>query len=265
MLKCLVAFAMLSIIPAAPAAAAKFAVTLTGTVLFSAAGSPDPVVGLAFGTGDLFTGRWRVDLDAATPFDVPLAGLSGLQRVYAFAVSGGVMTIAGAGGTTRFTQSAASRGAVVVLDNYAVTGPVRLDQVSIIDGARFEGGLVKTYDSSGGVPPDAFLRSISFGKNLVGFVTAPPNLVSSLERPNFAAILASAAPNVAFFSLSQGTPASAAGMAALPTSNFNIIGPVFSVTAVPEPGSWTLLTIGFGLAGYGMRRRAATQATRATV
>jgi hypothetical protein len=251
---------------ASPALATAFMLSMTGTVQASSpAGSPNPVVGLGFGTGDAFTGRWRIDLDAGTAFDVALVGLNGLQRVYAFSVSQGDMRIAGAGGATRFTQTAASRGAVMVLNNYALPGPARLDQVSLIDGARFDGGLVETYGITGPAPAGTFLRSISFGKNLVGNVTALPGLVTSLDRPDFAAILAGGAPNVAVFSVARGTPLSAAGINDLPISNFSIIGVAFSVNAVPEPGSWAMLIAGFGLVGAAMRRRAATPATAAAV
>jgi len=253
------AVAALAVFVASPAAASAFLVTATGNL--TAVQSANPVTGLGFGNGASVVASWRIDLANSTAVDVTLPTLIGPQRLYIGAVSQGRVRITGAGGVTTLTQTPANFGAILVLNDYiAASSPVlvRVDQVSLTAGTQFAPGFTESYAVSGPNPGDAFLRQINFGTSLSLVGAVPPGLLSSVDRPDFAALLA--IPQLRFFNfaIARGTPANDAAIAALPSSTFVVQAPQLTITAVPEPQSWALLVAGFALTGAALRRRAAT-------
>lgn len=246
---------------AGPAAAAAFRVTATGVLGVAPGGTP--VAGLSFGAGDRVEASWRIDLANSTAVDFSVPTLVGPQRFYVGAVQQGLVRIAGSGGVTTLAQTPVSFGAVLVLNDYIVPGLpalVRIDQVSLTAGPRFAPGFTESYSVAGPNPADVFVRQINFGATMSAVGAVPPMLLTNVDRPDFAALLA--IPQLRFFNfaIARGAPANDAAIGALPSTTFVVAMPQLTITAVPEPGSWALLVAGFALTGIALRRRAATLA-----
>src|SRR5690348_8596701 len=97
---------------------------------------------------------------------------------------------------------------------------------------------------------------------------APPIAEVAFNPPTLAAIIggsgpgnASAPPSVGGAPPSGGgPPANGGGPVSFPTSEPR--EPLTPVSAVPEPGTWATMLLGFGLLGWRLRRRAAAPAAK---
>lgn len=246
---------------AAPVAAKRFEVTAIGTLRQSPA--PNQTLnGLPFGEGSFILGRWTVDIAAGTPVAQTPPGMptTGQARLIPGAVKNGFVSIQSTSGNIDFNQTGDSLGALYALDNVA-GGPGRLlDQLTLTDGTRATpGGLVYglANNSGGFLPPGVFLGSVSFGRSAGGPLDAPPTLLTSFDNLD-PFTLWQAGPVLFGLNFRSGTATTVAEYLALPVRSFsvNTLGVNFQeISAVPEPGSWAMLIIGFGLTGAALRRR----------
>ncbi len=223
---------------------------------------PNPIPGLTFQNGAAVIGSWVIDFGNATITDLSPLGGFGQARLFGGVVRQGTLIVSGSGiNDFAALQNANSLGNIVAI-NDAGANPAqpnaRLDQVTISDGARYSGGLITPYTVQYGLASDIFVRSLTFGRSQSGTNLAPPTLINSVNQPDFASLLSpTGAPYVFAFSLAQGSPANQAGIAALPFLNINATNVNVLVTqlAVPEPMTWTMIIVGFAIAGTGLRLR----------
>ena len=104
---------------------------------------------------------------------------------------------------------------------------------------------------------------------------APPSAELAFNPPTLAAIIGGSGPGNASAPPSMGggsgpgggsppagaaPPASGGGPVSFPTSEPR--EPLTPVSAVPEPGTWATMLLGFGLLGWRLRRRAAAPAAK---
>jgi hypothetical protein len=221
--------------------------------------TPNVLQGATFIDGSTMNARWDVDLPGSTPIDLTLGGGSGQARVYSRAVTNGSIFIAGNGAADSysFDQNGDSFGHILVINDATSVNPIRIDQLTISEQARFSPGFTTGYSRTGGLVPGVFLRSLSFGYSAVGTEAAPPTLVTSVDAPDFAGLLSSRTPNIFSFAIAQGNPNSQLELAMLPTTYFNVSFTSVNIVplGVPEPASWVLLIGGFMGAGSAARSR----------
>jgi len=90
---------------------------------------------------------------------------------------------------------------------------------------------------------------------------APPIAEVAFNPPTLAAIIGGSGPGNASAPPSVGgAPPSGGGPASFPASEPH--EPLTPVSAVPEPGTWATMLLGFGLLGWRLRRRAAAPAAK---
>jgi len=97
---------------------------------------------------------------------------------------------------------------------------------------------------------------------------APPIAEVAFNPPTLAAIIGGSGPGNASAPPSGGgappsgggPPANGGGPVSFPTSEPR--EPLTPVSAVPEPGTWATMLLGFGLLGWRLRRRAAAPAAK---
>lgn len=243
------------LLAAAPAAAASYIITAFGTL--SVAPAANPIGGLPFVTGNSVFASWRVDLGNPGVVNLAPPGSTGTARLYTGTVRNGIVAIGTSSGTVVLSQTVDSLGAILVVDDGSILRPgqptIRFDQAGITDGLRFAPGPTLGYVAAG-LPADVLVRNISFGRSRATINPAVPNLLTSGALPDFGQFI-QAQPHFFSFTLVQGNPTSAAAVAALPTSSFNVFNQQVFVAAIPEPATWALLVIGFGGVGATMRRR----------
>ncbi|TRW14703.1 PEPxxWA-CTERM sorting domain-containing protein [Glacieibacterium frigidum] len=251
------AFGALLLLAATPATAASYVITAFGQ-LVGPPPLPNQIAGLPFANGNAVFGSWRVDLDPGTGVDLPPFGGTGAARLYAGNVRNGVVAVSTSSGMVVLSQTAASLGAILVINDSSLVRPslptLRTDQVNISDGLRFGPGPILGYAASG-LASDVIVRSLGFGK--VQTTTNPvlPGLVTSADLPDLGTFFATG--NYFFsFTLTQGNPQTAGQVGGLPATTFSVVLPQVFVTQVPEPATWALLIVGFGLVGTALRRAA---------
>lgn len=248
---------LLLLLCATPATAASYVIAAFGQLLVPPP-LPNQVAGLPFVTGNAVFGSWRVDLDPSTGVDLAPFGGTGTARLYSGNVRGGVVAVSTSSGTVVLSQTAASLGNVLVVNDSRVVRPslptLRTDQVTISDGLSFAPGPVLGYSVSG-LASNVIVRSLAFGKTRQTVDPALPGLVNSADLPDLGTLFATG-PYLFSFTLTQGNPQTATQAATLPITSFSVLAPQVFVTQVPEPATWALLIVGFGLVGTAMRRAA---------
>ena len=252
--------ALLAATLSAPTSAANYLITVQGTAfaVVPPGGTPIPEIAALNGVG-LFS-QFLVNADLATYNNFGPIGGQGTSAGWTGAVQGGYLLLGG----TVLTSNANDLGTIFLINNGGVpSNPnVRLDQATINSGARFvNNALVKSYDIFG-LPSDIYLQSLAFGRTQTAPTATPPDLVTDPTiRPDFPSYLFAPGTPGPFLSLNfrRGNPTSAQQQATLPVHQlaFSISAlNVETITGVPEPSSWAMLIIGFGLTGAVMRRRA---------
>lgn len=262
--------ALVLVLVASPAAAQRYFVTVGGQLRVTP--SPTPIPELAQFADQGFFASFVVDTRAAT--FVPTGPLSGHgdSGLWNGSVSSGFAAIfAPGGGTVSFSQNASDPGSLFLINDAGVPGTSdrRIDQAVVSSAVtRFSAAgpefLYDQMNSTGfaGLPADVRLGALSFGRSQLATLPALPALLADLGRPDFGALLQSPGGTSPFLSLRfrRGTATNQADWLALPaqslsSSNIGVSVSVIPDQAVPEPASWAMLVIGFGLIGAVVRRR----------
>lgn len=253
--------ALVAVTLSAPASAARYLITVQGTA-FAPAGTIAEVAALA---GSAVFAAFEVDSSLATYTPGLPAGGVGTTALWGGSVQQGAIGIGGVG----LARNGNDFGNIFLVDNGGA-GPAnpngRLDQATISSSARVvNGALVRVYDIFG-LPGDIFLNSLAFGRTRVGDVNNLPTLVTDVtQRPDFPSFLTALGGTNPFMSLQfrRGNPTSPTQIGGLPVQTLSVTNLSFRVqelAGVPEPQSWALLIMGFGLTGAAMRRRRAVAA-----
>ena len=248
---------------ASPASAARYLITVQGTA-FAFAGPPGstPIAEIAVLGGQSVFAAFEVDSALATFTQGGPAGGQGTTALWSGSVQQGGISI---GGLTLLRNSN-DPGNIFLVDNGGVpSNPnARLDQATISSSARvINGALVRNYTAFGLPDNDIYLQSLAFGRTRSGVIGAPPSLVTDVtQRPDFPAYLLAPGGTPAFMSLQfrRGNPTSPTQIAGLPVHSLSVTNLNFQIQilpGVPEPTSWAMLIIGFGLTGAALRRRRA--------
>ena len=246
----------------APATAALQLITFSGTAGVSPSGTP--IAALQQFVGASVVGAFVVDTAAA---GLQLTGPVGGQGESAFlsgAVLGGQVDLFGTNGPVTLLRTGNDFGNIFTINNGGVFGNPnnRLDQMGYTTGARvLSGQFLKPYEIAGNLPPDLFIGSLFFGRTLQGPLADPPAMITDVTTRDFAGVLTGPLGTPLFMNIVfrqgdplingtlTGLPLQAVGVGNLQLNIINIGG------AVPEPSSWAMLIIGFGLVGATLRRR----------
>jgi hypothetical protein len=246
----------------APATAALQLITFSGTAGVSPSGTP--IAALQQFVGSSVVGAFVVDTAAA---GLQLTGPVGGQGESAFlsgAVLGGQVDLFGTNGPVTLLRTGNDFGNIFTINNGGVFGNPnnRIDQMGYSTGARvLSGQFLKPYEIAGNVPPDLFIGSLFFGRTLQGPLADPPAMITDVTTRDFAGVLTGPLGTPLFMNIVfrqgdplingtlTGLPLQAVGVGNLQLNIINIGG------AVPEPSSWAMLIIGFGLVGATLRRR----------
>lgn len=263
--------AIMLALTAMPAAAQQYFVTVTGQL--RVAPSPTPIPELAQFQDQGFFASFIVDTQAAIFAATGPLGGQGDSGFWSGSVSQGFAAIFAPGGTISFSQNGSDPGNLFLVNDAGVPGNPgrRIDQAIISSsvGSFSPAGPAFLYDqmnSTGfaGLPADVRLGALSFGRTQLADLPALPTLLTDLGRPDFGALLQASGGTSPFLSLRfrRGSATNMTDWLALPAqtlSSFNIgVGvSVIPPPAVPEPASWALLVVGFGLVGVAVRRRQA--------
>jgi hypothetical protein len=258
----LAAFAFVS---ATPALAALQLFNFSGTAFLAPSGTP--IAALSQLAGGTVSGAFLIDTQAAGLQLTGPVGGQGEGALLTGAIRGGLVTIAGPGGNATLLSNSNDTGNIFTVNNGGVGGNpnARLDQMGYSSGSRVvAGAIVRPYDLSGTLPADIFLGSLFFGRTQQATLPALPTLISDVTTRDFAGTLLGPVGNSLFLNLvfRQGDP-NGAVLAGLPLQSLsvgNIQLNVTNISAVPEPASWAMLIIGFGLTGAALRRRRAATA-----
>ena len=252
--------ALLAVTLSAPASASKYLITVQGTA-FATVGPPGstPIAEIAALTGSAVLAAFEVDSSLAAFTQGSPAGGFGTTGLWSGSVQQGAIAIGG----VALVRNGNDFGNIFLVDNGGA-GPAnpngRLDQATISSSARVPGVLTKTYDIFG-LPGDIFLNSLAFGRTRVGDINNLPTLVTDVtQRPDFPSFLTAPGGSNPFMSMQfrRGNPTSPTQISALPVHSIQVTNLQFfveEVTGVPEPSSWAMLIIGFGLVGATLRRR----------
>lgn len=252
---------------AAPAMAAQQLVSFTGTAGVSPSGTP--IAALQQFAGATVVGAFLVDTAAAGQQLTGPVGGQGEGALLTGAIIGGQIDLFGSNGPVTLLRTGNDFGNIFTVNNGG-TGPAfpnnRIDQMGYSTGARLlPGQLLKPYDSVGSLPPDLFIASLFFGRTLQGTVASPPALITDVTTRDFGAVLTGPLGSPLFMNIvfRQGDPLVGGSFAGLPlqavgVGNFQLS--IINIGGVPEPSSWALLIIGFGLTGVTLRRRRAVAA-----
>ena len=245
----------------APASAARYLITVQG-MAFAFAGAPGstPIPEVADLGGRSVFALFEVDSANASFTQGGSAGGQGTTALWSGSVQEGGVFI---GGSVTLLRRVSDAGNIFLVDNGGNPSDpnARQDQATISSGARvINGALVQNYAVSG-LPGDIFLSSLAFGRVRTGTIGALPTLVTDVtQRPDFPSFLTAPGGNAPFMSMQfrRGNPTSPTQIAGLPVYSLSVSNLSFQVqelVGVPEPASWAMLIIGFGLTGAAMRRR----------
>lgn len=254
------ALAATSVCAAVPAAAAQQLFTFSGTAFLAPSGTP--IAALSGLAGGNVSGSFIVDTQAAGSQLVGPVGGQGQGALLTGAITGGLVIINGVGGNVTLVRNGNDFGNIFTVDNGGVPGQAarRLDQMGYSTGSRVvSNSIVKPYDLFGTLPPDVFFGSLFFGRTLQATLPELPTLVTDVTTRDFAGTLLGQVGNPMFMQITfrQGNPQGSV-LNGLPLQSLSIGNIQLSVTnigGVPEPTSWAMLIIGFGLTGAAMRRR----------
>jgi hypothetical protein len=247
----------------APATAALQLITFSGTAGVSPSGTP--IATLQQFVGASVVGAFVVDTAAA---GVQLTGPVGGQGEGALltgAVLGGQIDLFGSNGPVTLLRTGNDFGNIFTVNNGGA-GPARpndrIDQSGYSTGARLlPGQLLKPYDIIGNLPPDLFISSLFFGRTLFGPFTTPPEMITDVTTRDFAGVLTGPLGTPVFMNIQfrQGDPTINGTFTGLPQQSVGVgnfqINIINIGGTVPEPSSWAMLIIGFGLVGATLRRR----------
>lgn len=246
----------------APATAALQLITFSGTAGVSPSGTP--IAALQQFVGASVVGAFVVDTAAA---GLQLTGPVGGQGESAFlsgAVLGGQVDLFGTNGPVTLLRTGNDFGNIFTINNGGVFGNPnnRLDQMGYTTGARvLSGQFLKPYEIAGNVPPDLFIGSLFFGRTLQGPLADPPAMITDVTTRDFAGVLTGPLGTPLFMNIvfRQGDPLINGTLTGLPLQAVGVGNLQFNIVniggAVPEPSSWAMLIIGFGLVGATLRRR----------
>ena len=226
--------------------------------------SGTPIAALQQFQGATVVGAFVIDTAAATlQVGGPVGGQGESARLLG-AIKSGQIDIFGTNGPVSLLRTGNDPGNIFTINNGGVPSNPnnRIDQIGYSTGAGFAGGtLFKPYDLFGGnLPPDLFLGSLFFGRSLQGPFDNPPALVTDVTTRDFAGALTGPVGSPLFMALvfRQGDPSINGTLTGLPLQQVSVGSIQLSITnlgVVPEPQSWAMLIIGFGLTGAVLRRR----------
>ena len=255
-----------SITATGPARAANYLITVIGQGVASVPPNGNGGIGAiaALSFNPVFA-QFVVNSGDATYFNSGPINGAGSSAQWLGSVKAGAISI----GPAALVSNSNDFGSIFLIDNI-ITNPAfpnnRFDQATLTSGARFvSGALVKSYDAFN-LPPDVYLQSFALGRTRTGDIVNPPTLVTdTTQRPDFPSYLSAPGGTPVFMSLTfrQGNPTSLQQQAALPGHTISVTNLQFfveTITGVPEPTSWAMLIIGFGLIGATLRRRRAVAA-----
>ena len=262
---------LLAIVTASPAAAVqRFSVFLTGELVQQS--GPNSIPDLPFGTGSTLQAAWDVDMTMASRTALPPSGGTGTAANFGGVITNGVISIASETAILLMFQNARSPGNIFAVDNGSTPPPpipggvpLRFDQLTLSDGALLSpDGLIQRYNLlpvTDNIPAALFLSSLLFGSNQ----NAPsdPSMLTTTETIDPFSVwqFAGAGPQPVFrIQFRLGNPTSPAEFGALPNTRFSLRNTSVFLTPlpnnmVPEPQSWAMLIIGFGLVGTMVRRK----------
>jgi hypothetical protein len=266
MFKVAVSAAVACLVVSAPAMAAQQLFSFTGNAFLAPSGTP--IAALQPFAGATVQGAFLVDTAAASLQLVGPVGGQGQGALLTGAITAGLITINGAGGGITLLSNGNDTGNIFTVDNGGVLSNPnnRLDQMGYSAGSRVvAGSIVRPYDILGALPSDVFFGSLFFGRTLQGPALSPPGLITDVSTRDFAGVLGGPIGNPVFASIvfRQGNP-NGGVLAGLPLQGLSIGNIQLTITnidsGVPEPASWAMLIIGFGLTGATLRRRRALKA-----
>jgi hypothetical protein len=266
----LVPAAVLAIAIGSPAAALqRFNVYLQGELVQQSGANLIP--GLPFTTGSTLQALWEVDLRTPNRITQPPFGGTGTAARFNGAVSGGIITLASETGIMLMFQNTNSLGGILAIDNSSLPPnpqgvSLRADQLTYSDGAGYsQFGPVAPYDIipvTKNIPQGLFVSMMAFGRSQTGLTD--PALLTGTEAIDPFTLWQFPIPgpqplfNIQF---RQGTATTITEANALPTTRFSLRNAIVQVTeitdpaVVPEPSSWAMLILGFGLVGAVARQQ----------
>jgi hypothetical protein len=242
-----------------PAAAQQQLITFTGTSFLAPSGTP--LAGLQFLNGLPMSGSFLIDTQAAGFQPGAPAGGLGTSGFLTGAILAGQINLAG--GAVTLLRNGNDFGNIFTVNDGAVPGQPnrRIDQMGYSTGSRLvAGSIVQPYTIFGPLPPDIFFSSLFFGRTQLADLPQGPQMITDVTTRDFAGVLSGPLGTPPFLSIRfvQGNPAGGV-LAGLPGQQISIGNFQYSITnvggAVPEPASWAMLIMGFGLVGASARRR----------
>ena len=245
-----------------PATAAQQLITFTGLAGVSPSGTP--IAALQQFAGATVVGAFLVDTAAASQQLTGPVGGQGESALLTGAVLGGQIDLAGTNGPVTLLRTGNDFGNIFTVNNGGVGGNPnnRLDQMGYTTGARLvSGSLLKPYEIAGNLPPDLFIGSLFFGRTLQGPLANLPAMITDVTTRDFAGVLTGPLGTPLFLNIvfRQGNPLINGTLAGLPLQAVGVGNLQLNVIniggALPEPSSWAMLIIGFGLVGATLRRR----------
>lgn len=189
----------------------------------------------------------------------------GTWRAYPGAITGFGMTI---GGSNVGLTGAAGR-TLNVVDNVSDPGNTRrIDQLTWSESATFPGGiLTPALTTDAPLATDQFIGNFTFGRTASTTAPTVPAMIDGTAIPALDAVWFNGAPGLFFsFDVRQGPATSTAQSNALPRARLAVAGlqvqavALAEPPAVPEPATWALMILGFGLVGVARRRAGAAAA-----
>ena len=246
-----------------PATAAQQLIVFSGTAGVSPSGTP--IAALQQFVGASVVGAFLVDTAAASQQLTGPVGGQGESALLTGAVLGGQIDLFGTNGPVTLLRTGSDFGNIFTVNNGGVGGNPnnRLDQMGYTTGARLvSGSLLKPYEINGNMlPPDLFIGSLFFGRTLQGPLANPPAMITDVTTRDFAGVLTGplGTPLLLNIVFRQGNPLINGTLAGLPLQAVGVGNLQLNIIniggAVPEPSSWAMLIIGFGLVGETLRRR----------
>lgn len=207
-------------------------------------------LGLPLAAGNGFNATFTLADGGQPQVTTPLGG-QGQARLYAQTLRQLDIVLNTAAGAKHVRLKPGKTGNGLVYDNgFSVRTAGLIDYggfVVPVEGSA--SGIVPLLTADLALSPGVFLANFSFAR------VGSPGLLGSPALPDFASFFGvPGATYFGLFSFRSGTAFTAAQFNALPLAEVTITSA--QVAVVPEPGTWALLVVGFGLIGTALRRAA---------